>query len=350
MPQLLIVGPQKTGTTALQAFLKLNPSIETSKLSHEDFEEVQFFNKKHYFKGVDWYLERFSHNDNINGNESRIFLDKSATYFDDPEVPRRAGAMLPNAHILILLINPADRAYSWYQHIRAHGNPIANKWSFYDVINFDDLASESEMASLWESSTVQVIADESLIEKESTFASSSQRPSSGEIVGLKALRSRCLHPGYYSNHLLRWLEYYQSRQVVVIDGEWFKLNPAAVLDRLQSLLRLPRKVDYSKLLVYSKLKGHFCVQATSNNFGRHSSETYMDNTDYNGTNQNNDLKCLGSGKGRKYPPMSTRERAYLNSHYLNHNIQLARLLYEIGQPLPNWLDQAINPLPTGRVL
>lgn len=42
-------------------------------------------------------------------------FEKSANYFDTEVVPKRGAALLPRAKIIAVLINPADRAYSWYQ-------------------------------------------------------------------------------------------------------------------------------------------------------------------------------------------------------------------------------------------
>lgn len=284
-PSLLIVGPQKTGTTALYTFLKLNPLFKSSLKSAADFEEVQFFNDKYYLKnGLDWYFSRFVDGVVDGGNlvsandtsSKHIYFDKSATYFDDPKVPLRANKLLPNARIIIILINPADRAYSWYQHVKAHGDPLANSESFEEIIMSPD---------------------------EPKF---------------KSLRSRCLHPGYYAQHLSNWLQHYQSKQIIIIDGQWFKHNPASVMNRLQLLLHLndEREVlDYNKLLRFDQEKGFFCVR---------------------------DEPCLGASKGRKYKPMSDEARFYLNSHYYAHNRQLARILSEIGQPLPIWLEEVLS--------
>lgn len=46
---------------------------------------------------------------------SDFYFEKSANYFDSEVAARRAAALLPKAKIITILINPADRAYSWYQ-------------------------------------------------------------------------------------------------------------------------------------------------------------------------------------------------------------------------------------------
>ena len=59
MPNMLVIGPQKTGSTALHAFLNLHTSVTTSLPSKDTFEEVQFFNSRNYGKGLDWYESCF---------------------------------------------------------------------------------------------------------------------------------------------------------------------------------------------------------------------------------------------------------------------------------------------------
>ena len=120
LPDILIIGPQKTGTTALHSFLKLHPSVESNRNSPTTFEEPQFFsNTAIYELGIDWYMELFpaktevSHNASMSG--ATVLFEKSATYFDNDVAPLRAKRLLPKAKVLAVLISPVNRAYSWYQ-------------------------------------------------------------------------------------------------------------------------------------------------------------------------------------------------------------------------------------------
>uniref|UniRef100_A0AAR2KZW9 [heparan sulfate]-glucosamine N-sulfotransferase n=1 Tax=Pygocentrus nattereri TaxID=42514 RepID=A0AAR2KZW9_PYGNA len=118
LPKFLVIGPQKTGSTALHAFLSLHPAITASFSSPVTFEEVQFFSGPNYLRGIDWYMDFFP----VPSNVSTDFLfEKSANYFDTEVVPKRAAALLPRAKIITILINPADRAYSWYQLLIVDG-------------------------------------------------------------------------------------------------------------------------------------------------------------------------------------------------------------------------------------
>ncbi|KAF4523771.1 hypothetical protein B566_EDAN013599 [Ephemera danica] len=135
LPRFLVIGPQKTGTTALYTFLALHPDISSNFPSMDTFEEIQFFNGKNYYRGLDWYMSFFPVPKN---STAKYLFEKSATYFDGELVPKRAHSLLPHAKLITILISPAKRAYSWYQHMRAHNEPVALNYSFYDVITASD--------------------------------------------------------------------------------------------------------------------------------------------------------------------------------------------------------------------
>lgn len=72
---------------------------------------MHFFNNINYAKGLDWYAEKFSHIT----NDNNIIFEKTANYFDNFDAPKKIKALLPNAKFIIIMSDPVDRAYSWYQ-------------------------------------------------------------------------------------------------------------------------------------------------------------------------------------------------------------------------------------------
>ena len=273
LPQVLVVGPQKTGTTALHSFLNLHPNIVSSFPSKDTFEEVQFFGGRRYTEGLDWYMSHFPV-----GNESITVFEKSATYFDGENVPYLAHRLLPRALVVVVLIPPAERAYSWYQHMIAHNDHTATNFSFKEVL----LAGE------------------------------------GSPSALLSLRSRCLRPGEYSEHLERWLLYYKPSQLLVIDGVELREDPVTVMNNIQQDLDISPLHDYNNSLVFDKQKGFFCMKVQGKK------------------------KCLGKGKGRKYPPMDQFSSKWLLDYYKNANTNLERLLTKLGYTVPGWLSLLVN--------
>ena len=53
-------------------------------------------------------------------HSTQVLFEKSACYFAAEPAAWRAYALLPHAKLITVLINPADRAYSWYQVCIGH--------------------------------------------------------------------------------------------------------------------------------------------------------------------------------------------------------------------------------------
>ncbi|KAB0344904.1 hypothetical protein FD755_019929, partial [Muntiacus reevesi] len=272
----VVLNPVRT--TALYLFLVMHPSILSNSPSPKTFEEVQFFNRNNYHRGIDWYMDFFP----VPSNVTTDFLfEKSANYFHSEEAPKRAASLVPKAKIITILIDPSDRAYSWYQHQRSHEDPAALRFSFYEVISAGPRAPSE----------------------------------------LRALQKRCLVPGWYASHIERWLVYFPPFQLLIIDGQQLRTDPATVMDEVQKFLGVSPHYNYSEALTFDSHKGFWCQLL-----------------------EEGKTKCLGKSKGRKYPPMDPDSRAFLSSYYREHNVELSKLLHRLGQPLPSWLRQELQKL------
>ncbi|XP_028325053.1 bifunctional heparan sulfate N-deacetylase/N-sulfotransferase 2 [Gouania willdenowi] len=276
LPKFLIIGPQKTGTTALHSFLSLHPAISSSFPSPVTFEEIQFFSGANYDHGIDWYMDFFPFPSNVSTD---FMFEKSANYFDTEAAPKRAAALLPRAKVVAVLINPSDRAYSWYQHQRAHQDPAALNNSFHAVVTAGPSAP-------------------------------------GDLL---LLQRRCLHPGAYALHLERWLQHYQPSQLHIVDGAMLRSKPALVMEGIQRFLSVTPIFNYTQALMFDESKGFWCQRVEGSR-----------------------SKCLGKSKGRKYPEMSSESRSFLAEYYRDHNVDLLRLLNRLGHPLPSWLRQELQ--------
>ena len=110
LPDFLIVGAQKAGTTALYSYLRRHPAI-----TGPAWKEVSFFDR-HYARGAAWYRGNFPLR-----RDGRVVGEASPSYLFHPLGPERVAALLPDVRAIALLRNPADRAYSHYQHEVALG-------------------------------------------------------------------------------------------------------------------------------------------------------------------------------------------------------------------------------------
>ncbi|KHJ74940.1 sulfotransferase domain protein, partial [Oesophagostomum dentatum] len=180
-------------------------------------------------------------------------------------------ALVPEAKIVVILYDPSKRAYSWYQHILSHNDSVA--------------LSAGSLNAILDAETPQ----------------------------LRKIRQRCISGGRYTHHLDRWLEYYPLSNLILIDGERLREEPAVVLAELNEKLGLPF-FDYASSIRYSSSKRFFCRIIGGK------------------------TKCLGGGKGRVYPPMSPELWSRLNDIFLQDNTALHKFLVKNRLPVPKWLQ------------
>ena len=109
LPNFLILGAQKAGTTALYAYLRWHPQV-----TGPSFKEVSFFDR-HYARGERWYRAHFP------ARRRPAVGEASPSYLFHPLAPERVAQLLPDARLVALLRNPVDRAFSHYQHEVALG-------------------------------------------------------------------------------------------------------------------------------------------------------------------------------------------------------------------------------------
>lgn len=136
LPDFLIVGAQKAGTSSLYRSLNSLPDVLPARKK-----EVRFFDR-HWHRGVHWYRWNFPTRwTSGSGPSHKISGDATPEYLIDPRVPPRAAQVLPDCRVIVLLRQPVDRAFSQYQmNLRAG----VESRSFADAIDGDlaELANE----------------------------------------------------------------------------------------------------------------------------------------------------------------------------------------------------------------
>ncbi|NER20149.1 MAG: sulfotransferase domain-containing protein [Symploca sp. SIO1C2] len=107
LPDFLVIGAMRSGTTWLDGVLRSHPDIYLP----ERRKEVNFFHK-FYDRGIDWYQKFFPSPGQVS-QYSRIG-EVTPAYLYSPEAPIRIKECIPHCQLIIILRNPADRAYSHY--------------------------------------------------------------------------------------------------------------------------------------------------------------------------------------------------------------------------------------------
>lgn len=126
LPNAIIIGAQKSGTTYLFDLLRDHPEISVSFRK-----EVHYFDCR-YGRGPGWYRAWFP----LRSQAKRVVAEASPFYMTHPCCAQRISQDLPGARLIAILRDPVARAYSGYQHQRRRGK---------ESLSFSDaLAAEEE--------------------------------------------------------------------------------------------------------------------------------------------------------------------------------------------------------------
>jgi hypothetical protein len=103
LPDLVIIGAPKAGTTSLARWLSGHPDVRMSATK-----ELSYFDE-FYDRGVGWYREQLPA-----GGPGVVVGEATPTYLGDPLAPARAAATIPRAKFVAVLREPVSRAWSNY--------------------------------------------------------------------------------------------------------------------------------------------------------------------------------------------------------------------------------------------
>ncbi len=127
LPNFLIIGAQKSGTSWFAEILSQHPDIFIYK------SEIHFFDKvKNYNNGIEWYKKHFPSYNNYKflGEKTPDYLWANGNGAEGhlSNVHKNLFQNLPDAKLIIILRNPVSRAISAVNHIIRTGriSPLHN--------------------------------------------------------------------------------------------------------------------------------------------------------------------------------------------------------------------------------
>lgn len=113
LPNLIIAGVSKAGTTSLFNYLGEHPDICAS-----DRKELKYFSPLRYgedLEPLETYSEHFCH-----CGRERYAVEASPGYFYGGRATARAlRDTCPGVHALVILRSPADRCWSWFRFVKS---------------------------------------------------------------------------------------------------------------------------------------------------------------------------------------------------------------------------------------
>jgi hypothetical protein len=217
-PNFFLVGAPKAGTTSLYSYLDQHPQIYMSPLKEPHYladeirldnfsdelrrmAEPQMAGLRAYLDGpmtakfsqgfvteMDDYLQLFH-----NSKTEPVLGEASVCYLWSPTAPGNIARMCPEARIVMVLRNPADRAYSQYLQLRSFSR---------DYLSFRDYIDAGVRYR-------------------------------GDLIGP-------LHPflnfGLYSDQVKRYLKHFPRKQIKILFFEDYQSNPLGLVQDIFEFL------------------------------------------------------------------------------------------------------------------
>jgi Sulfotransferase domain len=199
LPDFLIIGASRSGTSFLNHALGQHPSIYACA------------SEPHYFdwnfeRGPGWYRKLFAttamRDEVLRRHGSFAAGERSPNYLFRTEVPGRVRQLLPGAKLVVLFRDPVARALSNFHHARRCGiEPLS---SFDDAVEIELRQREARRAGI---------------------------PAPGKPRSYLAR-------GLYAEQLERWLALFDRRQLHLIQSERMFAEPVEVVRGVHRFLGL----------------------------------------------------------------------------------------------------------------
>jgi len=196
LPDFLIIGTQKGGTTSLYRYLSKHPNIKPNYV----VKELSFFDQ-YYQRGIPWYKAHFPKR-----KRNNLYFEATTHYIFHPHAPKRIKENLPNIKIIVLLRDPIFRAFSSYQHQVRAGR---------ENLSFDEAIKLEENR----------LRDEEIKIRNNEYYHS-----------YNFQHFSYLERGMYAKQIKNWLRYFPISQFKFIKSEDFYSNTQKTLEEICNFL------------------------------------------------------------------------------------------------------------------
>jgi len=209
LPDFVIVGAPKCGTTSLFTYLASHPLVMRSSIK-----EVHFVDRERNFaRGERWYrawfppvatLERVGRE---HGRDRAICGEATPNYLAHPDGAARLHSVVPDARLIVLLREPGARAWSQFRW--------SKRWNIEPLDFVDALEAEPERLP----ARFEMMRDRETREWFTTASYATR--------------------GCYAEQLASWFAVYPRDQILVLRSEDLFGDPAATYRRACAFLGLP---------------------------------------------------------------------------------------------------------------
>jgi hypothetical protein len=212
-PSFFIIGVQKGGTSSLAQYLSEHPQI----IQPQRKDIYYFNNRNNYAKGHAWYKAHFALSlyqwlyEKKNRVANTITFDSTPNYFNAAGAAEKLHATYPHAKLVLMLRNPAERAWSNYRMAL---------WHKFEYLDFEQALAVEALRQAAEKQRIQTQPD---------YHSFVMQRLSYHTHGL------------YVNYLREWLRFFPKEQIHIIRSEDMFQQPTETFTALQHFIGVEPK-------------------------------------------------------------------------------------------------------------
>ena len=207
IPDFLVIGAKRCGTTSLYQHLSEHPCISRSPRDN-----IGFFNEN-YHLGINWYKSLFPtifyKKKMESKNKHCLFFDVTSTYMEEELTAKNVYEVNPNQKIIVILRNPVDRAYSHY-HVNVKEK--SEKRSFEDAVFEEMNRIKSERIIQNKNKNLRVFTPNNI---------------------------HYLKKGFYALQLKSWFKIFPREQILVLSTEEFQEDQNLIYKKIFDFLNIP---------------------------------------------------------------------------------------------------------------
>lgn len=205
VPDFLVLGAQRSGSTSLYRLLSNHPDVTWPALV-----KSPHWLDANYDRDESWYRSHFPLRAELDRHDPPRSTGEAAPYLlYHPAVPGRIARHLPDVRSVAILRDPVTRAWSHYQHELARGKETLG---FAEALDAEDERIAPELPHLDEPG----------------------------FVGPHHRRHGYVRRGLYAEQLQRHLDVVGPDRLLVLFTDELKREPQATFDRLCDFLGLRR--------------------------------------------------------------------------------------------------------------
>lgn len=247
VPIFLIIGAQKSGTSALHSYLSQHPSICSATTK-----ELHFFNSDmNYSKGLDFYYSKFP----LDNNES-LFIDASPSYLHNKMAYKRIYKYNPKIKMIVLLRNPVERAYSAWNMYKNRYLKDRN-WFLDGWVKYIGRSPEEYIQRCDE----EIFDFKLFVSNEIKYLSSMPN---------KDVEASILSQGIYEEHLLKFFTLFPKEQLLVLESTSLRDNTLMMLKKIESFLSI-KEFEWGKINLSPVFEGSYINKPVQSYFSELSS-------------------------------------------------------------------------------